>query len=88
LFSLFPFKQLKKLELKIDSFASTESHGHYIKNVSFLWPPVVAAPALNSSGCYGRRKVSLYMGFNYVHQSPPFASKCAEDDLRSKSLLL
>jgi hypothetical protein len=28
------------------------------------------------------------MGFNYVHQSPPFASKCAEDDLRSKSLLL
>jgi len=52
LFSLFPSEQLKQLNLKIDSFACTESHGYYITNVSFLGPPVVSAPALNSSGCY------------------------------------
>jgi hypothetical protein len=33
----------KRLTLKIDSAASTGSHGEYLKYVSFLWPPVEPA---------------------------------------------
>jgi hypothetical protein len=49
----------RKLTLKIDSAASTGSHGNYSKYFSFPWLPVVAAhdrkrlaQALYTSGSY------------------------------------
>ena len=81
LFSLIPSKKLmfnkKNLALKIGSAASTGSHGKYIKNVSFPWPPVVAehdrkrlARALYSSvKLLAPEKLSLYPGLSYVHQT-------------------
>jgi hypothetical protein len=62
LFSLIHSKKTvltKKAEEKIDSSASTGSHGKYMKYVSFPWSPVVAAHdrkrltrAICSSGSY------------------------------------
>ena len=42
----------EKAKVKIDSAASTGSRMNYMKYVSFLWPPVVAAQAMHSGGSY------------------------------------
>jgi hypothetical protein len=62
--------------------------------VSFPWSSVVAARfckrlalTVHSSENSGSMKLSLHQEFNYVHQILPFASNCAEDNLRLKSRL-
>jgi hypothetical protein len=89
LFSLIPSQTTvvtKKLMLQIDSTASAGSHGKYMKNVSFPWPPVVKAHDRKRLARALQRKLlaleklSLYSGLSYIHQVLPFTSNCAEDD--------
>jgi len=42
----------RKANIKIESAVSSGSNWNYVKYVNYLWPLVVAAQALHSSGCY------------------------------------
>jgi hypothetical protein len=65
----------KKVTLKIDSAASDGSHGNYMKYVSFLWPPVVAAQALHSNAkLLALEKLSPNPEFSYVPPPDPTIS--------------
>jgi len=45
--------------LKIDSPAFTRHHENYMKNISFLWPPVVAVQAMQAVDIIISRKTIL-----------------------------
>jgi hypothetical protein len=80
--------------LKVNGTASVGSHGKYIKYVSFLWPPDVAAHGRKRlarelySKLLALEELSLYPGFSYVHQIIPFRSNSSEDDFRLKLCLV
>jgi hypothetical protein len=85
----------KGLMLQIGSFAFAGSEGKFMNTLASLglrwWQHMIVMGLhkhCTTAEVLAMEKLSLYPGFNYVHLILLFHSNMAEDDFRSKSLLL